>query len=141
MRAKLGIARAITATAHKIARILITYCRRRSRTKKPSSTVVMNRHSKEVRCACANGPLDAASNFFPSQRRGIGVTVSSSGARFWIVSGLPTADPERVRSLLSIPKSFVLNCKVEFNSSSLSAKRRSVRCVCFSGFSAFSSSS
>jgi hypothetical protein len=55
---------------------------------RPSSTVVTNRHSKELKCACANRPLDSASNSCPSETRRI--TTSSSGARFWIVSGLPT---------------------------------------------------
>ena len=66
MRAKLGTAQAITATAHKIARILYHVLLTRNRTQKPSSTVAMNRHSRELKYASANKQLDSASNSCPS---------------------------------------------------------------------------
>ena len=67
MRAKLGTAQAITATAHKIARILYHVLSRRNPTHKPSSTVVMNRHNGEPKCACVNKQPDSASNSCPSR--------------------------------------------------------------------------
>jgi hypothetical protein len=66
MRAKLGTAQAITATAHKIARILYHVLL----TKEPYAETVfhraMNRHNGEPKYASANRLLISVSNSCPS---------------------------------------------------------------------------
>ena len=69
MRAKLGTAQAITATAHKIARILYHVLSTKEPYAETSSTVAMNRHARELKCASANRQLDSASNSCPSQQQ------------------------------------------------------------------------
>ncbi len=47
----------------------ITSCWRRNRTQKPSSTVTMNRHTSEPKCASANRQLNSASNSCRSRQQ------------------------------------------------------------------------
>jgi transposase len=67
MRTKLSTAQGSLPPLIKSHASSITSYRRRNPTQKPSSTVVMNRHSGEPKCACANRLPDSASNSCPSR--------------------------------------------------------------------------
>jgi hypothetical protein len=69
MRVKLGTAQAITATAHKIARILNHVLSTKEPYAEMYSTVATNRHDGEPKCAFANRQLDLASNSCLSQQQ------------------------------------------------------------------------
>jgi len=66
MRARLGTAQAITATAHKLARVVYHVLHSKEPyTERQSSTAAMNKNSSEPKCASANTPHYSASNSYP----------------------------------------------------------------------------
>jgi hypothetical protein len=68
MRARLGTAQAITATAHKLARVVYHVLHGKEPYTETVFRPAMNKNSNEPKCAFAYTPYNSASNSYPSQQ-------------------------------------------------------------------------